>query len=151
LKLGEPLIDHPPTQTSNHLTSQYDVGVKLLTSQIQEPIPKSDLFRVLRVTSYWQRQLRSLRHKLDFLRADFDLTGRKIRIDLIRFPGKHFAVDSDHRLQLDSLDQRKGRTVLVDNDLCQPVMISQVDKQEIPVIPNTKNPTGEANGVANVG
>jgi hypothetical protein len=73
-----------------------------------------------------------------------------MRIDRLGTSGGNATFDANDRLKLQSFRDRKRFAVPIDDDLCDPVMIPEVYKQQVSMIPFAIDPACEANNVANI-
>jgi hypothetical protein len=125
--------------------------MELLATKIQKAILQADLFGVLGIPENWKRNLSGLRKQRDSRRLNLNLTGGYLRIDSVRTPRPHLSLDAHDRLELDPLDELEGLTVSVNDHLGYPIMVPQIDKQQIPVIPLAIHPARKLDRRSNKG
>jgi hypothetical protein len=100
--------------------------MELLATKIQKSILQADIFWVLGIPKYRERDLSGLRKQCYARCLDLNLSGRNLRIDPICPPPRDRSLDANDRLELDSLDELEGLTVPVNDHLRDSVVISKV-------------------------
>ena len=80
----------------------------------------------------------------------FDCSGRQFRIlGAARSPA-NLAINPDNPLRANGLGELEGLEIVVDDNLGQPVMVAQIDKQHSAMVANAVAPARQADHLANV-
>jgi hypothetical protein len=151
LELGEALLDHAAAQGGDHLAAQHDVPVQLVLAQVEEAVLQSQLLRggvVLLVDRDRQR----LGHRLhDHVGSvELDLAGGELGVHCRGFAHHHLAAHRDDALAAHRLGRLEHRARDVDHDLGHPVMVAQIDEQQVPMVALALDPARQTGLLADV-
>ena len=142
LKFGEALLNHPPSQRRDHRRAQHDIRVELLAAQVEIAVFEPNILRIVRLSEYRHRQFgrRRLNHRL--LCAHFNRAGRQVGVDRLRRAAHDFPANRNDTLRAQFFELLEHRGINVRNNLSQPMMISQIDKNEVAMVALAVNPAG---------
>src|SRR4029453_8741276 len=145
LELGETGLDHATANRRDDAASEHDVAVKLLTPQVEESVTQPCLLGKLGVAVDLERQ--RIRDGLHGQLGDrqLDLAGRQLWIDGGRRARDDLAADGDHALEAQRLGGLEQRARAVEHALRDPVVVAQIDEEEIAVIALAMQPAREPN------
>ena len=150
LELREPGGDHPSADRGDHVAPQHDVPVERLAPEVEEAIAQPRLLRVLGVARDLERK--RLRHGLDreLGNLELDLPGGELRVDRVGRARYDRAGDRDHALELECRGGREGRAAAGEHALRDPVVVPEVDEEEVPVVALPVDPAREPRGAPRV-
>ena len=143
LELEEFLLLHPSAQRIDNLTTQHDVLVKLLASQVEEPIFKPRILGIGLVAKYRQRQVPGRPQHLDRLHIDLNEPGRHFGVFGAARALAHLAVDADDEFRAQLLRIAEGGRIRIDDALGEAVMVAQIDEQQAAVVADAMAPSGK--------
>jgi len=108
------------------------------------------LFRVFLIAEHHQWQFFRRTKHFDATHEYFDLACRQLGVYQLRITCLHLTINADTPFGADLLDLCKCRRIRIAKDLCDAVMVAQVDEQDAAVVTHAINPTGQANSGANI-
>ncbi len=119
-------------------------------AQVQEAEFQAQVFRTVLVA--WNVEWRLIGISLDlaFIRDNFNLAGRKIRINGGGLARDNFPGYGDDAFQLGAAQRLEKITAGMNDHLGEAVMIAEVNKQDAAVIAHAEYPPGEPRGGASV-
>ncbi|MNV34162.1 hypothetical protein D3C71_1255690 [compost metagenome] len=148
---GKAHLAHAGTHGGDDLRALDDVLMQRLAAKIEEAVLQANIFRIFRLTEDRQRQFLGNTKNLDLLRVKLDLAGRHALVDCVFRTRLDEAVDADDPFATHGLGDLEGRAVWIGNHLGDAVMVAKVDEENAAMISHAVNPTGKANGFADVG
>jgi hypothetical protein len=151
LELGEALVDHAPADRSDHARAQQDVLMDALAAQIEEPVAQPDLLARILVAIDLERQHLGGGKQLEGLGLNLDLAGRQLAVDRLGAALHHLAVDAHHELRARALDRLEDRARGIHHALGDPVMVPEVQEQQVAVVAFAVHPTGKSDFLAGIG
>ena len=149
-ELIEADFGHAATHRGNDLGAAHDVLVQRFTAKVEETVLQADIFRVVRLAEYRQRQFLGSGQHFDFGCEDFDFAGRQIGIDRIACAGLHFTIDTDNPFAANGFGNLEGGRIGIGHDLGNAIMIAKIDEENAAMVTDAVNPSGKANVRTNV-
>jgi hypothetical protein len=120
----------------------------LLAPQVEEPIAQPDLLARILLARDLQRQELGLGLHGQLADAQLDFPGGKLGIDSIRAAPHHLARQRDDALRPQRLQPPEQLARAVGHALRDPVMVAQVDEEQVPVVALAVDPAGKADRLA---
>ncbi|CUX13362.1 conserved hypothetical protein [Agrobacterium genomosp. 5 str. CFBP 6626] len=148
---GKAHLAHAGAHGGDDLRALDDVLVQRFAAKIEEAVLQANVFRVLRLAEDRQRQFLGNAQNLDFLCVKLDLAGRHALVDGVLRARLDQTVDADDPFATHRFGNLEGRAIRIGHNLRDAIMVAKVDEENAAMISHAVNPTGKANGFANVG
>ena len=146
LHLGEVHVFQRVARSLRHVGTQLQVALHLRTTQIKIPVLQAHVLArqlvlglVLERSGHLERQGVGLGEHLEILDDDLDLAGGQMRVLVALRAQAHLAGDLDDELAA----QRAGDLLVIDDDLHETGVVTQIDERHTAVVATTVDPTGE--------
>ena len=137
----EPDVGHATAHRRNDPGALDDVGVQRFTAQIDKTIPQPDILGIFRFAEHGQRQFCRLAQHFDIANENFDLACRQVLVGGFGRARLDLTIDPDNPFGPDAFYQLESGRIRIDHTLGQPVMVTQVDKQQSSMISNAMHPS----------
>ena len=124
--------------------------VELLAPQVEEAIAQPCLFGEVRVARDLKGEWLGARQHGQLAHGKLDRARGEAGVDGVRRTGHDLARHLDHRLRPQRVCLGKYRAGGVDHALRQPVVVAQIDEDEVAVVALAVNPPRDAGGLAHV-
>src|SRR5262249_27769468 len=144
------VLAHPAPQAVDDGAALDDVVVDPFAAEIKKSVSKPDVLGIFLLPENGHRQLGSGAEHFNFGREDLDLAGRQLRILRSGRTRASLAVDADDPFGAELLRGLERRRIRIGYDLCQPVVIAQVNEQDAAVVADAVAPAGKAHHLAKV-
>ena len=118
--------------------------MNFFTPEIEKTVTQPHFFAIVAVAVHFQRKRFGGPENFAGRDPQLYVAGRQIGVFSVAGPLLDFSGDADHRFQTQRFELRKYVRFNIDHALGQPVMIAEVDKQQIAVIALPVNPPGQA-------
>ena len=120
-------------------------------AQIKIAIAKPCLLTGIGIGIHLQRQRVRRRLHVKAFDADLDMSGWQRGVDGLVASFQHRASDRHNGFKPRCLDRGKAWVGRINDALCQPVMITKIDKNKLAVITLPVDPARQANRLADIG
>ncbi len=121
-----------------------------VTAEIKIPVAQADIFGVFLIAENGHGQFIGRRLDSELADINLDTAGRQVGIYGLLAAGDHLAGDGDDAFRTNTLHSLEIRHIMFDHALGNPVMVAQIDKQQIAMIALAMNPARQADGFANI-
>ena len=151
LEFVEPVAPHALTQIFDHVGTQDHVLLHRLTTQVEVAVFQAGLFRVFLITKDHERQFCRCAQHFEIADKHFNLAGGEFGVYKALIAGLHGAINADTPFRADLFHGGKRRAVRVAKHLSDTIVITQIDKEDTPMVTDAMHPTRQADSVANIG
>ena len=150
LELGKAMPDHAAAQAGDDLGAEQDVLVEMLAAQVQEPVFQPGLLGTVVLHVHLEGQRVGEAFHDQGLGNDLDFSGGDRFVDRLRAPGDDLAGDDDDAFGADALALLEEIPVGRDHHLGLAVVVSQVNEQQLAMVPFPEDPARNPDGFINM-
>ena len=109
-------------------------------AQVEKSVAQAHVLWIVDLAEHRHRQGLGRRQHGERPDAHLDLAGVDLRVHGVGVSGHQFALDGDHTFRADPLHRRKTGIIGLDDALGRAVLVTQIDEEEIAVIPLAVHP-----------
>ncbi len=143
-------FSHAATHRGNDLCAAHDVLVQRFATQVEEAILEANVFRVIRLAEYWQRQFLSCGQNFDLGCEDFNIAGRQVGIHRFIGASLHFTIDANDPFTANGFSNLERWRIRISNNLSEAIMIANVDEEDATMVTDAMDPARQTDFRTNI-
>ena len=124
--------------------------MKRFAAKVDKAVFEADVFRIVGLSEYRQRQFLRGGQDFDLARENFDLAGGQVRIHRLGSARLDVAIDTNHPFAPNGLSDLERRGIWIGNDLRQAVMVAQIDEQQTAMVADAMHPARKTGGLTDI-
>ena len=143
-------VPHALAHGRHHVRPHRHVTLQFFAAQIEVAVLQAGLFGVFLLTEHHQGQLSRRAEHFYVTDEHLNFSGWNFGVNKAFVPRHDVAINADTPFAADFLNLGKYGAIGIGHNLCDAVVIAQIDEQQPAVITHAVHPTGQANGLTNV-